>query len=151
MAAWYPADFNFDFESADFSEHFKLFLTDIRRADEVGEAKWLEVLRSFVPPSSLKLMEKEAPDALIFTGRPKPFRLRYEASDRVIVSGRIRDFSGINSLPTLAGGRVKILAELLAPNYRPVQITSDLEGFWIRTYPEVKKELKARYPKHFKD
>ncbi|MFN7453144.1 MAG: ATP-dependent helicase C-terminal domain-containing protein, partial [Pseudobdellovibrionaceae bacterium] len=37
---------------------------------------------------------------------------------------------------------------LLAPNFRPTQITKDIVGFWKNSYFEVKKDLKARYPKH---
>ena len=44
--------------------------------------------------------------------------------------------------------RQRLLLEILAPNFRPAQVTDDLGGFWTRTYPELKKELKRRYPKH---
>ena len=47
-----------------------------------------------------------------------------------------------------AAGRQPLLLEILGPNFRPVQVTDDLSGFWRTTYPEVKKELKRRYPKH---
>ncbi len=50
--------------------------------------------------------------------------------------------------PTVAGGRVPVLVEILGPNHRPVQRTRDLAGFWENSYPEVKKMLKGRYPKH---
>jgi ATP-dependent helicase HrpB len=48
----------------------------------------------------------------------------------------------------VAGGRAAVLLHLLAPNMRPQQVTDDLAGFWERTYPTVRKELKRRYPKH---
>jgi ATP-dependent helicase HrpB len=48
----------------------------------------------------------------------------------------------------IAEGRVPVLLHLLGPNYRPQQVTSDLASFWKNTYPEVKKELRRRYPKH---
>ncbi|MGH7819385.1 MAG: ATP-dependent helicase C-terminal domain-containing protein, partial [Candidatus Binatia bacterium] len=50
--------------------------------------------------------------------------------------------------PRLAGGRVALVLELLAPSGRPVQVADDLESFWRRTYPEVRKQLRGRYPKH---
>jgi len=55
---------------------------------------------------------------------------------------------GATTTPTVADGRVAVLLHLLAPNGRPSQITQDLEGFWGNTWPEVRKELRARYPKH---
>ncbi|MBL9083146.1 MAG: hypothetical protein JNK76_15125, partial [Planctomycetales bacterium] len=50
--------------------------------------------------------------------------------------------------PRVGGGRIAVLLHLLAPNHRVQQITPDLASFWKNTYPEVKKELKRRYPKH---
>ena len=50
--------------------------------------------------------------------------------------------------PRLAGGKVPVMLHLLSPAQRPMQVTQDLKGFWQRTWPEVKKELKGRYPKH---
>jgi ATP-dependent helicase HrpB len=54
----------------------------------------------------------------------------------------------LKQTPTIAGGRVPLLLHLLGPNYRPQQVTSDLASFWQNAYPEVKKELRRRYPKH---
>ena len=48
----------------------------------------------------------------------------------------------------LDGGRRPVLMELLSPGFKPVQLTSDLRGFWTNTYFEVRKELRRRYPKH---
>ena len=50
--------------------------------------------------------------------------------------------------PVIAEGRVKCLVEILAPNQRPYQITSDLSSFWRNGYPQMKKDLAGRYPRH---
>ena len=63
-------------------------------------------------------------------------------------SARIGDLVGLDRTPTVGGGRIPVLMEILAPNRRPVQVTDDLAGFWERTYPGLKKELKRRYPRH---
>ena len=55
---------------------------------------------------------------------------------------------GWHDTPRLAGGRVRVLLHLLAPNHRPQQVTDDLASFWKNTYPQVRKELRIRYPKH---
>ena len=61
---------------------------------------------------------------------------------------RIQDLYGLRKTPSVAKGRQPLLLEILAPSFRPVQVTDDLANFWKNTYPEVKKELKRRYPKH---
>jgi hypothetical protein len=43
---------------------------------------------------------------------------------------------------------VPVLLHPLGPNYRPQQVTDDLRSFWTNTYPQVRKELRARSPKH---
>ena len=63
-------------------------------------------------------------------------------------AARIQQLFGLKQTPRVAGGRVPVLLHLLAPNMRTQQITGDLESFWTTTYPQVRKELRRRYPKH---
>jgi ATP-dependent helicase HrpB len=62
---------------------------------------------------------------------------------------RLQEVFGMQSTPSIADGAVPLTLELLSPARRPVQVTRDLMSFWARGYPEVKKELKGRYPKHY--
>lgn len=62
---------------------------------------------------------------------------------------RIQEILGMKESPAVNEGRVKLKLFLLSPAKRPVQVTQDLESFWKNTYPEVRKELKIRYPKHY--
>ena len=66
----------------------------------------------------------------------------------VTASVRVQDLFGLRAHPCVAGGRVPISLELLSPADRPIQITSDLPGFWAGTWAEVRKEMAGRYPKH---
>ncbi len=61
---------------------------------------------------------------------------------------RLQELFGEGETPRLAGGRVPVLLHLLGPNYRAEQITQDLASFWANTYPQVRKDLRSRYPKH---
>lgn len=72
----------------------------------------------------------------------------YSTQGQPTIQARLQEFFGWMDSPTLANGKVKVRVQLLGPNYRPVQITSDLRGFWNSSYQEVRKELRARYPKH---
>jgi ATP-dependent helicase HrpB len=60
----------------------------------------------------------------------------------------MQDFFGLTRGPAVADGRVPLVLHLLAPNQRPVQVTQDLAGFWVKHYPSLRKELARRYPRH---
>ncbi len=76
-------------------------------------------------------------------------RIDYEdAQSPPVLAVRIQEVFGWTETPRILGGKVSLMLHLLAPNYRPAQITQDLESFWENGYPEVRKELRARYPKH---
>lgn len=74
--------------------------------------------------------------------------LRYDPDSPPAISARLQEVFGMMKTPRVAGGRVPVKMELLAPNMRPVQVTQDLESFWSNTYAEVRNELRRRYPKH---
>lgn len=65
-----------------------------------------------------------------------------------ILAVKLQELFGLGDTPTIAQGQVPLTLHLLSPGGRPLQVTRDLRGFWDRTYPEVKKEMKGRYPKH---
>ena len=65
-----------------------------------------------------------------------------------ILAVRIQELFGLAETPRIAGGRVKVLLHLLAPNHRPQQVTDDLASFWATGYAVVRKELRMKYPKH---
>jgi ATP-dependent helicase HrpB len=61
---------------------------------------------------------------------------------------RIQEVFGWLETPKLLNGKRALTLHLLGPNYRPMQVTSDLSSFWQNIYPEVRRELRLRYPKH---
>jgi ATP-dependent helicase HrpB len=65
-----------------------------------------------------------------------------------VLAVKLQELFGLADTPRIADGRVPLTVHLLSPAGRPLQVTRDLRGFWERTYPEVKKEMKGRYPKH---
>ena len=64
------------------------------------------------------------------------------------VESRLQDFFGLAEGPAVAQGRVPLVLHLLAPNRRAVQVTTDLAGFWVRHYTELRNQLMRRYPRH---
>jgi len=75
-------------------------------------------------------------------------RLDYGDDGSVTASVKLQELFGLAETPRIGPRGVSVRLMLLAPNGRPVQVTQDLRSFWERTYPEVRKELRGRYPKH---
>lgn len=92
-------------------------------------------------------LERAAPERLaVPSGRTH--RLEHHADGSVSASVKLQELFGLADTPRIGPRREPVLLLLLAPNGRPVQTTRDLKSFWQRTYPEVRKELRGRYPKH---
>jgi len=68
--------------------------------------------------------------------------------DAPVLAVRLQEMFGLADTPAVGGGRVPLTLHLLSPAHRPVQVTRDLKSFWTTGYPDVKRDLKGRYPKH---
>ena len=75
-------------------------------------------------------------------------KVNYARGQQPWIASRLQDFFGLRETPKIGPKRVPVLVHLLAPNQRPVQMTTDLSGFWERLYPQVRRELSRRYPRH---
>ena len=75
-------------------------------------------------------------------------KIHYERGKPPWIASRLQDFFGMRDTPRIGPGRTPVVVHLLAPNQRAVQTTTDLAGFWERLYPEVRRELMRRYPRH---
>jgi ATP-dependent helicase HrpB len=75
-------------------------------------------------------------------------RVHYESGKPPWIASRLQDFFGLRDTPRIGPDRTPVVVHLLGPNHRPVQMTSDLAGFWDRLYPQVRRELMRRYPRH---
>ena len=107
----------------------------------------LRAIERQMPPQARRLLEEIAP-AAIRLPRGRQVAVHYEPNQPPWVASRLQDFFGMRETPTVGRGAVPVVVRLLAPNQRPVQMTSDLAGFWQRLYPQVRKELSRRYPRH---
>ena len=75
-------------------------------------------------------------------------KVHYERGKPPWIASRLQDFFGMRETPRIGRERTPVVVHLLAPNHRPVQMTTDLAGFWERLYPQVRRELMRRYPRH---
>jgi ATP-dependent helicase HrpB len=119
----------------------KRSFAELRRADLLG------ALHGLLSRRQLQALERDAPAHFTLpTGRAVP--IAYEPDRPPAFAARIQEVFGLRATPRLAAGRVPLVIQLLAPSQRPMQITDDLESFWRNTYPQVRKELRGRYPRH---
>lgn len=96
-----------------------------------------------------RLLDEHAPESIeVPTG--SHIRLAYnpDPAQPPVLAVRLQEMFGLTETPRVASGRVAVLLHLLGPNYRPVQVTRDLASFWRSTYAQVRKDLRAQYPKH---
>jgi ATP-dependent helicase HrpB len=118
----------------------------VRRLEDLEALPWKEMLLSHLGEKRA-LVERLAPESLpLPNGRRK--RLRYREGAPPVLSLRVQEAFGLKETPRVLEGRVPVVVELLSPAGRPVQVTQDLQSFWEKRYPEVRKELMRRYPKH---
>ncbi|MEM6992702.1 MAG: ATP-dependent helicase HrpB [Myxococcota bacterium] len=114
---------------------------DLRRADLVGQ------LVGGLDTAARQAMQQLAPTHVSLAGGRK-LRVQYESDRDPWVQSRLQDFFGATTGPSVLGGSLPLVLHLLAPNQRAVQVTTDLAGFWDRHYPDLRKALMRRYPKH---
>ena len=80
--------------------------------------------------------------------RGRKAKLDFRDDGSVVASVKLQELFGLAETPRVGPNKTPVTFELLAPNGRPVQTTRDLRSFWEKTYPEVRKELRGRYPRH---
>jgi len=107
--------------------------------------------RSLIPAleqrAGARLLNEIAPSHIRLPGGRRT-KVNYEAGQPPWIASRLQDFFGMRETPRIANGKVALVVHLLAPNQRPVQTTTDLAGFWQRLYPQLRRQLSRRYPKH---
>ncbi len=116
------------------------------RLQEVLDLDVLPLMEGLLPRGMLIALDQHAPER-IEVPSGSLIKIDYESSPPRL-SVRLQEVFGWLETPKLARGKVPLLMELLSPGFKPMQVTRDLRSFWSNAYFEVKKDLKARYPKH---
>ncbi len=137
---------HFNFQD-DFDTKLAQKLTEnISSFEEFKECDIYYYLTDLVPAEIYQLLNQLPKSIKLPSG--KQVLINYEDPKAPMIAAKIQDFFGWNETPKLADGRLNLTLELLAPNMRPTQTTSDLGYFWKNSYIDVRKDLRARYPKH---
>ncbi len=122
-------------------------LSGITRLSQLGPDRLGGALLDSLDYAQRTLLDKEAPDTLtVPSGMSR--KLEYLPGEPPVLAVKLQELFGLADTPRIAKGRIPVTLHLLSPRGQPIQVTQDLKGFWDRTYAEVRKELKGRYPKH---
>jgi ATP-dependent helicase HrpB len=117
------------------------------RLDALDEEALAGALKSSLDWSLRQRIDQLAPTRMtVPSGMER--RIEYAHGQSPVLAVKLQELFGMADTPRIADGRVPLTLHLLSPGGRPLQVTQDLRGFWERTYPEVKKEMKGRYPRH---
>ena len=113
---------------------------------EIKDKPVWPVVKSWLSAQQQAWVDEYTPERIeLKSGRRA--KVTYSPDGPPTLAAKIQDLYGTNSL-TIAGVRVPVRIEVLAPNNRPVQVTDDLKNFWRESYPKLKQELQRKYPKH---
>jgi len=145
-AEQYP-DFSEEGLMASLEDWLAPYVSGFRKLDELKKLNYRMILESALNVSDLLAMRQLAPEKFEV---PSGSHITINYSDPLqpIVSVRLQELFGLKKTPSLAGGRVPLLMDILSPAMRTVQKTRDLESFWNESYFLVRKDMRGRYPKH---
>jgi ATP-dependent helicase HrpB len=156
LRAWMPElglpDLSDDALLATLDDWLAPALAGKTRLDALLEQELGEAIKGELTWAQRERVEQLAPMRIVVpSGLERRIEYTFDAHDGArppVLAVKLQELFGLAETPRIADGRVPLTLHLLSPAGRPLQVTQDLRGFWERTYPEVKKEMKGRYPKH---
>ena len=147
VAQWFPEKNLLIYDPSDVECIQLEIVSGAARASELQTRACLAAVKDALSYDEQRFVERMAPSALALpSGRNMP--LQYEVGAPPRGAAKIQWLYGLETTPAVCGGRAPIVLEILGPNMRPLQVTSDLAGFWKTLYPQLRNELRRRYPKH---
>ncbi len=155
LRAWRPADAWPDLSdaalSATLGEWLAPWLAGMTRLEHLQRLDLVAVLQSplqaAVAGDWRRRLEEGAPTHVQVPSGARR-RLAYAPGEPPVLAVKLQEMFGLADTPRVCWGEVPVTLHLLSPAGRPMQVTRDLRSFWERTYPEVRRELRGRYPKH---
>jgi ATP-dependent helicase HrpB len=122
------------------------FLGGIFQRAQLQKINLRAALHSLLRPDQHHRLDQLAPSHLTL---PSGSRIPLQYEGEPVLAVRLQELFGQTDTPRIADGRVEVVIHLLSPARRPLAVTKDLRSFWTTTYPELRNQLRARYPKHF--
>jgi ATP-dependent helicase HrpB len=124
------------------------YLAGKSRKSHLADLDMIMILRSMVDHALLSKIEKHAPSRFEVPGGGH-YAIDYAVEGDPVLRVRLQEMFGMKSVPQIAEGRAKLKVELLSPGGKPVAVTQSMETFWVNAYPDVRKDMRGRYPKHY--
>ena len=121
--------------------------TELATVRNLAQIDVTSALRRLLPWPAAARFDELAPERLQVPSGSH-VRLEYDGAEPPVLAVKLQEVFGWTTTPLVADGRVPVVLHLLSPARRPVAITSDLTSFWKQGYPQVRADLRARYPRH---
>jgi len=125
----------------------KPFLDGIRQRAQLGKLDLPMILKSHLSHQRLQTLERLAPPRLRLPSGSWA-AIDYGSGEVPVLAVRLQELFGQTETPRVGRGQILVLIHLLSPARRPLAVTQDLPSFWKKTYPEIRSQLRAKYPKH---
>ena len=122
-------------------------LTEVRELSTLQRIELAELLQQQLAWNRRQELDQLAPQRLDVPSGSS-VRVDYTSGDQPVLAVKLQEMFGLAETPMIAASRIPVLVHLLSPAGRPLAVTQDLGNFWQEVYPEVRKEMKGRYPKH---
>ena len=151
LRGWMPElglpDFSGEALLAGLDDWLRPALAGRSRLDALDEGAFAAALKSRLDWSLARRLDALAPERIqVPSGQQR--RIEYAVGQEPVLAVKLQELFGLAETPRIADGRMPLTLHLLSPAGRPLQVTRDLRGFWERTWPEVRREMKGRYPRH---
>ena len=123
------------------------WIEGMRSLDELADLDMRSVWAEMIGWERLKTLERLVPERFSLPGGSK-IPIDYTDPDTPVLAARLQECFGWRETPSILEGRLPLTLHLLSPARRPLAVTRDLKSFWRDVYPEVRREMRGRYPKH---
>jgi ATP-dependent helicase HrpB len=133
--------------SADLAEWLGPHLAGMTRLEQVQKLGLARLLRAHLTTSQQQELERLAPAAITVPSGSR-VAIDYAAEGNPVLAVKLQELFGLTDTPRIGSGTIPLTIHLLSPAARPLAVTQDLASFWRSLYPEIRKQLRARYPKH---
>ncbi len=123
------------------------YLSGIRQRSQLQKIDLVKALKSLFSHEQIRELEHLAPPHLELPSGTIA-TIDYSSGNQPILAVRLQELFGQVNTPRIGKGDIPVLVHLLSPAKRPVAVTQDLASFWKNVYPEIRNQMRAKYPKH---